>query len=221
MPGGAPLRKGRSTSKRPCKYGPRDADGLCPKKPRTARKSAAKKPCKYGPRDAQGRCPKKPFEERVKRFQTGGAQVKEAARVLRSEKATRTQKQEAVTAAAAALGVDAAKSAARATRTELRKQARTKAGRAAIKQIKTVVGGAAVGIGKRVIPVAIAGAVISKAAKGIVTLHRRDAERKTARELVATEKRLKRKLTPQERALLQKQYMEFFLKQPVHTPTIK
>lgn len=73
MPGGAKLRasssrKARSSasksskatgaSSRPCKYGPRDEDGYCPKKPKAPKK--AKKPCKYGPRDAQGYCPKKP-----------------------------------------------------------------------------------------------------------------------------------------------------------------
>lgn len=47
------------TSKRPCKYGPRDDAGYCPKKPAGAR-STSKRPCKYGPRDAAGYCPKKP-----------------------------------------------------------------------------------------------------------------------------------------------------------------
>lgn len=71
MPGGAKLRsssssqgktsassarKATAASSRPCKYGPRDADGKCPKKPKSAK---AKKPCKYGPRDAEGYCPKK------------------------------------------------------------------------------------------------------------------------------------------------------------------
>lgn len=49
-----------SGSKRECKYGPRDADGKCPKKPKAAKKARAKRPCKYGPRDADGYCPKKP-----------------------------------------------------------------------------------------------------------------------------------------------------------------
>lgn len=43
-------------SKRPCKYGERDAQGKCPKKPTTMRR----RPCKYGERNAQGKCPKKP-----------------------------------------------------------------------------------------------------------------------------------------------------------------
>jgi len=56
--------------KPPCKYGPRGADGYCPKKPTRAEQEVdplrpfagtkAKKPCKYGPRDADGYCPKKP-----------------------------------------------------------------------------------------------------------------------------------------------------------------
>lgn len=49
-----------SGSKKPCKYGPRDSDGFCPKAPKKPKKARAKKPCKYGPRDADGYCPKKP-----------------------------------------------------------------------------------------------------------------------------------------------------------------
>lgn len=49
-----------TSSKRPCKYGPRTEEGLCPKAPKKPRKAAAKKPCKYGPRDADGYCPKRP-----------------------------------------------------------------------------------------------------------------------------------------------------------------
>lgn len=49
-----------SSSQRACKYGPRDEDGKCPKKPKAAKKARAKKACKYGPRDSDGYCPKKP-----------------------------------------------------------------------------------------------------------------------------------------------------------------
>lgn len=52
------------SSKRACKYGPRDADGFCPKKPAGARSAKGKPPCKYGPRDANGYCPKKPSSYR-------------------------------------------------------------------------------------------------------------------------------------------------------------
>lgn len=72
MPGGAKLRatsyaraksaasssrKVSAASSRPCKYGPRDSEGRCPKKPKSA---AKKKPCKYGARTSEGLCPKKP-----------------------------------------------------------------------------------------------------------------------------------------------------------------
>jgi len=47
-----------------CKYGPRDEQGRCPKKPPLGRQSrrasaggATSRPCKYGERDADGRCP--------------------------------------------------------------------------------------------------------------------------------------------------------------------
>lgn len=49
-----------SSSSRPCKYGPRDADGKCPKAPKKPKKARAKRACKYGARDADGYCPKKP-----------------------------------------------------------------------------------------------------------------------------------------------------------------
>jgi len=48
---------GARSSGRPCKYGPRGADGYCPKKPTSA---GGGRPCKYGPRGADGYCPKKP-----------------------------------------------------------------------------------------------------------------------------------------------------------------
>jgi len=56
---GKPLPKKPKGAGRPCKYGPRGADGLCPKKPK-----GAGRPCKYGPRGADGLCPKKPRKPR-------------------------------------------------------------------------------------------------------------------------------------------------------------
>lgn len=58
----------RPRSKPPCKYGPRDENGYCPKKPpsgsgaRTASMSSGRSraACKYGPRGPDGLCPKKP-----------------------------------------------------------------------------------------------------------------------------------------------------------------
>ena len=47
---------------RDCKYGPRNPDGSCPKKPKKPRTKKAKKPCKYGPRDSEGYCPKRPSQ---------------------------------------------------------------------------------------------------------------------------------------------------------------
>lgn len=62
----------------PCKYGPRDADGRCPKAPAAGRAASAatargfanvkaKAQCKYGPRGADGFCPKKPAAARSAR----------------------------------------------------------------------------------------------------------------------------------------------------------
>jgi len=55
-----PARATRARSGgRPCKHGPRGADGYCPKAPR-----GGGRPCKYGPRGADGYCPKRPSSGR-------------------------------------------------------------------------------------------------------------------------------------------------------------
>jgi len=66
--GKVPVRRtasaGARASGRACKYGPRDADGYCPKRPSSGRSSGGGRPCKYGPRGADGYCPKRPSSGR-------------------------------------------------------------------------------------------------------------------------------------------------------------
>lgn len=221
MPGGAPLPR---SSKRPCKYGPRDSAGRCPKKPRAASarsktasgSKSTKRPCKYGPRGSDGLCPKKPKTETVRKYATAQSQTKEAVRVLRSERATPSQRREAVKAAGVAVAVDAAKGASRELKREAKKTLRTPAGKELVAKAKKVAIGAASFAGKRVLPVAVATGTIVVAAKGIESQKRKDARRAAQRELAATKKRLApQRLTADAEAKLLAQYEEFYYKQPV------
>jgi len=64
------------------------------------------------------------------------------------------------------------------------------------------------------LPAAAAAGVIVLAAKGIESQKRKEATKAAERELALTEKRLKRKLSAQERAALKSQYEQFYYKQP-------
>lgn len=228
MPGGAPLKKPRASSKRPCKYGPR-VDGLCPKKPRagsSSRTSAGrspssrkKAPCKYGPRDADGRCPKKPKAPRaVRQYRTASAAGRQAGEVLRSKEATREQKKEAVKVLGTAVAVESGKKVTQQVAREAKKQLRTPAGKALVKRATRTLGTVA----KKVGGATAIGAVIGAAAVGIDKSKRREAKKAAQRELAATKKRLApQRLTAQQEAELLRQYEEHFYRQPVYTPTIK
>lgn len=231
MPGGAPLKKPRASSKRPCKYGPR-VDGLCPKKPRagsSSRTSAArstpsrkKPPCKYGPRDADGYCPKKPKapprQRKVREYRTASAAGRQAGEVLRSKTATREQKKEAVKVLGTAVAVESGKKVTQQVAREARKQLRTPAGKRLVKRATQTLGTVA----KKVGGATAIGAVIGAAAVGIDKSKRREAKKAAQRELAATKKRLApQRLTAQQEAELLRQYEEHFYRQPVYTPTIK
>lgn len=77
--------------KPPCKYGPRDADGYCPKKPPSVRQSSgissSARPCKYGPRGPDGLCPKKPSA-----YATGGRTTLTAAEKRANKAAAAAQR---------------------------------------------------------------------------------------------------------------------------------
>jgi len=130
--------------------------------------------------------------------------------VLRSDTATSSQKKEAVTAVGTALAVDAGKGVAREAKKELTKISRSKAGKETLKKVGT----AAAAVASRTLPAAAAAGVIVLAAKGIESQKRKEATKAAERELALTEKRLKRKLSAQERAALKSQYEQFYYKQP-------
>lgn len=184
MPGGAPLARKRA-KRSPARRAPKA--------------SASKPPCKYGPRLANGRCPAKPRGSRNRQTVTArsveGAS-KQATDVILNPRASREQKVEAVAKVAEAAGTEAAKTAVRKVATPTR-----------IARAKE----AAKRFGPRVIELAkqtpIGGAVT--AAQAVLKIDTY-AKIRALEELAETEKALKRKLTPSERATLKKQYEEWF-----------
>ena len=222
MPGGAKLSRRSST--RPCKYGPRDSDGRCPKKPRAASSSSrtssgtssSKRPCKYGPRDSEGHCPKKPKTARAKKaptvrdYESVGRAAKQAGQVLRSDKATTEQKHEAVKVLGAAVATESGKKIVEHTVTEARKALRTPTGRAAAARVASKAAGAV-----KVVGTATAiGAVLAIGGAALDANREREAQRYADRELAKTRKRLKQSLTAEQAATLHAQYVEYYKKLP-------
>ena len=225
MPGGSPLKR---ASTRPCKYGPRDAEGKCPKKPRTSSagtkkpssSSANKRPCKYGPRDANGLCPKKPKSPRaakapsVREYKSVDSAARQAGEVLRSKKATKEQKHEAVKVLGSAVAGEATKKVGESVAREAKK---------AVRQNKDAIKSAAKSAGKAVAGSAALRAGVTGAAiagtlyvggKVLDANRAREAKKWADQQLAATRKKLP-KLTPEQAATLWNQYYQHALKKPV------
>lgn len=237
MPGGAPLGSGpagstkkRKPSKRTCKYGPRDADGFCPKRPTSSRSSSSAKParvkppCKYGPRGADGYCPKKPKakpHERnaqaaptVRDYSTVDRAAQQAGEVIRSKKATKEQKRKAVQVLGEAVAGEATKKVGEHIAREAKKTIKNPKVRAqVISAAKKVLPAAAAFTGQVVVPIAIGAA----AAYGISKNHDTKAKKWADDQLRATQKKMR--LTPQQSTTLWHQYYEFALKQAAATNT--
>lgn len=229
MPGGAPLKSSR---KRPCKYGPRDAEGHCPKKQRTSsgtssgssggsRKRASKRPCKYGPRDENGLCPKKPKTPRAQRapsvrdYESVSAASRQAGQVLRSKKATSEQKKEAVKVLGSAVAGEVGKKVAEHTYREAKKAVRTPEGRAALKQGAQI----AKKVGKGTLVGVAIGTTLHYGGKVLDAQREKEAKAWARQQLAATKQRLgKQKLTAAQEATLLKQYEDHFKKRPVTNP---
>lgn len=223
MPGGSPIASSRSRkssrSSRPCKYGPRDENGLCPKKPKAAPKpkkakaAKAKAPCKYGPRDAQGHCPKKPKAERkVRELESVSAAGRQAGEVLRSKTATKAQKHEAVRVLGQAVAVESGKKVAEHIAREAKKAARTPAAKKAIATAVKKVLPAAATLGATGAGIA---ATVYVGGKALTANREREARAFAKRELANTKKRLTQKLTAEQERTLYEQYYRHALKQPV------
>lgn len=224
MPGGAPLKR---SSKRPCKYGQRDADGRCPKKPRAGSSSsrtssggsskpprAAKaKPCKYGPRTAEGKCPKKPKSARapsVRDYESVSSAARQAGQVLRSKKATTEQKHEAVKVLGAAVATESGKKVVEHVVHEARKALRTPTGRAAAASVARKAAGAVKAVGTAT----AIGTVLTIGGAALDANRDREAKKYADRQLAATKKRLKQKLTSEQESTLRSQYAEYYKKLP-------
>jgi hypothetical protein len=225
MPGGAPLRRSRSS--RPCKYGARDEDGRCPKAPKraaAAKAPRAKAPCKYGERDADGRCPKKPKSARaakaptVKKLKSVDGAARQAGEVLRSDKATKAQKHEAVKVLGSAVAGEASKKVAGDVARQAKKAVRQSGGARAVakKVAKVAAGSAAVRAGA--VGAGIAG-TLYVGGKALDANRRREAAKWAAKQVSLTKKRLApQKLTPEQEATLYRQYFDHFVQQPVTNP---
>lgn len=219
MPGGAPLAQKRSSAKRPCKYGPRDSQGRCPKKPKSASSgrasSSSKPPCKYGPRDSNGRCPKKPKAAKadkgpsVKRLKSVDGAARQAGEVLRSSKATRQQKHEAVKVLGAAVAAESGKKVADHVVREAKKAINKPAARAALKK-------AAPRALKAIGALTYTGAILTLGAAALDAERGRQAKKFADRELATARKRLRpQELTQEQAQTLYNQYYEYAFKQPV------
>lgn len=225
MPGGAPLS--RPSSKRPCKYGPRDLKGLCPKKPKSSATkssgSSTKRPCKYGPRGADGLCPKKPKAPprtpAVKQLKSVDGAARQAGEVLRSKKATKSQKQEAVKVLGTAVAGEATKKVGESIAREAKKAVRQN--KAPItKAAKKVAGSAAVAAGARagLVGAAIAGTLAAGGA-ALSANRRREAAAFAKAQLARTKSKLpKGALSAAQEKTLYDQYYQFALSKPVTNP---
>jgi hypothetical protein len=218
-----------ASSKRPCKYGAR-VDGKCPKKPKSGSAGASapsgarsKPPCKYGPRTADGKCPKKPRAAKtakaptVREYKSVDSAAKQAGEVLRSSKATKAQKHEAVKVLGSAVAGEATKKVGESIAREAKKAVRTN--KSALKSgAKAVAGSAAARAG-------LAGAAIAGTlyvgGKALDANREREAQRWAKEQLAATKKKLgKQKLTPEQEQKLYQQYVEHARKKPVSNPFV-
>jgi hypothetical protein len=168
-----------------------------------------------------GRCPPKPRSQRkertpaVRQYKSVDAAAKQAGEVLRSQKASREQKKEAVKVLGSAVAGETVKKVATEVKREAKAAARTPAGKAAIAAAKK----AAVKAAKAAGGATLAGAVVYGAVKGIEATRAKEAKAYAKAQLAQTKKNLpKGALTPAQEAVLLKQYEDYHKKKPVTNP---
>jgi len=213
LPGGAPIKK-RPSSKRPCKYGPRDADGYCPKKPKASSSKATttarkKPPCKYGPRDADGYCPKK---------QTKSA--RQAENIVKAVTGTPAKKAEARKSIAKDAKAAAKKSAEIAVQKPIERAIRPAARKKAAAKVKEWAGAAATGaasLAKKALPLAsliglaVAGGAIMSAA--MTDRYKKRAYKMLQDTIARTPEAQRYQYTAEVQATLLRQYMDYLRQQ--------
>lgn len=188
-----------------------------PKAPKPPRAKKPKAPCKYGPRDASGHCPKKPKapkkarERKVRDYESVSAAGRQAGQVLRSREATTSQKKEAVKVLGTAVAGEVAKKVGEHAVRETRKAIAQPAVKAALKKAAPAVVAAGVAA-------TLGAAVIAAAAVGIERNHAKQAAAWANRTLEDAAKKLP-SLTPDQAATLWHQYYDYALKQPAATNT--
>lgn len=226
MPGGAPLKGARAAaSKRPCKYGPRLSDGRCPPKPKAPAKArskaASQRPCKYGAR-INGKCPPKPKAARaetgpkVRELKSVDGAARQAGEVLRSKKATSSQKKEAVKVLGSAVAGEATKKVGEHIVREAKKAARSN--KPAIKAAaKKILSSGAVGtVATAGATAAGIGATLYVGGKALTANRQREARNFADTQLRLTRDRLKpQQLTAEQAKTLWNQYYQHALKAPV------
>lgn len=173
----------------------------------------AKAPCKYGPRGADGYCPKKPKSNNPAR-QTSGNRTKVTARtgtsattqaidVVTNPRASKEQKVQAVEKAVEATATTGLKAAGKKA---ARSASFQKAKASAVSIAKKVPVGGVLG------PVITAAQIVSAPAKKVSkALDRAEAELKLTKQRMA---RTNQKLTKQQEKTLREQYRSYFLKNP-------
>lgn len=177
---------GTARAKRPCKYGPRGADGLCPKAPSRARNSGKNR------------------TSVTARTSTGAA--KQATDVILNPRASRQQKEKAVTKVAEVTATETAKTTIRKTvtpkRIERAKETVKKGAQAVAPYVIPTTGvvGAAVG----------GGYVASKLQKGRVE---KQAEKMLQDTIKRTPPSQRGAYTPEVKAKLKKQYADHIRRQ--------
>lgn len=134
--------------------------------------------------------------------------------MLRSSKATGSQKREAVGVLGEAIAVESGKKVVEHIGREAKKSLRTKEGREAAKTL----GRGAVSAVKVLAPVAAIAGTLAVGGAVLDANRLRESEKKADAELKRTEKTLGRRLTDKEHETLRQQYIEFFYKQPVVNP---
>lgn len=224
MPGGAPLAPKRSSRARPCKYGAR-VDGRCPPKPRATRTRApkAKPPCKYGPRGSDGYCPKKPkvarapnekASPRVRDYESVQRAAQQAGEVLRSKKATKEQKHEAVKVLGTAVASEVAKKTAEHIGKEARKALGNKETQAALKSAAVKAAPlAAAAVRTGLVGLGIY-ATLALGGRALTSQREKESAAFADAELAKTKAKLPN-LTQDQAVTLWKQYFDFNMKRPV------
>jgi hypothetical protein len=203
LPGGAPVATRRKKTKATAR----------PRAPRAApkRQPKAKPPCKYGPRGADGYCPKKPASSSRRQTsatrtrvtaRTTGSATTQAIDVVTNPRATSAQKTEAVAKVAEAAATSTLKAGAKKV---------AASGKLAKLKASAVEVARRVPVGGVLAPVLMAASMVRVDPKRFAAAQKTE---KAMKAIKADFKRRGQKLTRKDEFTLAQQHMEYFLKNP-------